>query len=312
MRIAEILRRGFESVLANWPLLIIRFIESVVMLIIVLVAIFAAVVPAIASAAMGKLPFNADTDPSAGIEQLLAFLAANAPLILYSLVLILVVLTVAIGVHSFVTAGSVRIYVDSMQHVRAAVVTTREQMNAFTTDRWFAGAKSRWWTVFWIYNVAWSVASLFVLIPLVVIAGLVFALHDNAPAAVIAGCLGIALTVLILIPVGIVTGIWTQRAIVDCVARGTAAVDSLRAAWLEFRSDLGRHLAIAAIMFVVSFGVAIVVGGFSSMATLGQQHPNPFLMLPMQFSTSILNSIVSAAVGLWFLACFSALAVDRP
>jgi len=77
----------------------------------------------------------------------------------------------------------------------------------------------------------------------------------------------------------------------------------------EFRADVGRHVAVTAVMLIVSFGVALVVGSMSAMVSLGH-HPGGLMMIPMQFSSSILNSIFSAAVGAWFLACFAALAVE--
>ena len=54
---------------------------------------------------------------------------------------------------------------------------------------------------------------------------------------------------------------------------------------------------------------AILVGSMGTMANFG--HQPTLAMVPIQFSTSILNSIVGAAVGAWFLACFAALAVER-
>jgi len=248
-------------------------------------------------------------DPNDIPQAIFDIVIANAPIILYSLLITLVVMTLAICIHSFVTAGSVGIYVDSMRLVAANPALTRQQMNSFTTQRWLEGGKKSWWAVFWIYNIAWSVGLSIMLIPMAVLVFLVILLRSNGPAAAITGCLGVFVLLIVVIPVGVVTGIWTQKGIVDCVARGAGAMDSLRMAWSEFKLDVGRHLAIALIMFAVSFGAAILVGSMGTMANFG--HQPTLAMVPIQFSTSILNSIVGAAVGAWFLACFAALAVER-
>lgn len=292
--------------LANWPLLLIRIIESIVMIIIVIVAIVAVIVPLVVSVS-GKT-FPTVNDPGDVLPQVLAILSENLVLILYIQGIVLVVVTVWLAVHSFVSAGAVRIYVDSMQRTAALPIATRDQLNAYTTERWLEGGRMRWWSVFWIYNIAWGVAALILLVPLIALIALMIAFRANGPAAAITGCAGIFLLLIIMIPAAILTGIWTQKAIVDCVARGSGAMDSLRMSWREFKADFGRHLAVAAIMFVVSFGAAIAVSSMSSMASFG--HPPGLWMVPLQFSSSIVNSIVGAAVGAWFLACFSALAVE--
>ncbi|HEX7421977.1 MAG TPA: hypothetical protein VF505_18985 [Thermoanaerobaculia bacterium] len=307
--VGEILRLGFESMLANWPLLIIRIVESVVLVVLIIVAIVAVIVPvAVSFGASNSWPAG---DPGDAMNMILTIIATHAVMILYILVMILVVLTVFLMIHSFVTAGSASVYVASLRQTAAMPHATRDQMDAFTTDRWFEGAKATWWAVFWIYNIAWSVGFLIMFVPFAFLAGAVIVVRENAAAAAITGCVGAFFIVLLLLPIAIVTGIWTQKAIVDCVARRTGAMDSLRAAWAEFRADLGRHLAVAAVMVLVSFGAAMVVGSMSAMMSFGQ-HPNGLMLIPMQFSSSILNSVVSAAVSAWFLACFAALAVERP
>lgn len=304
--VADILRLGFDSMLANWPLLIIRIVESVVLLVMIIIAVVAMIVPlAVSFGADHSLPGG---DPSDAAAIVLGIIATHAVMILWILLLLLVVITVALMVHSFVTAGSASVYAASIRQTAAIPAATRDQMNAFTTQRWFEGAKETWWTVFWIYNVAWSAGLMIILVPFAIVMTAVILLRENGTAAVITGCAGALLLFLLVVPIVIVTGIWTEKAIVDACARRTPAMDSLRAAWREFRGDLGRHLGVAAILFAVTLGAAMVAGSFSSMAALGHQ---PGLgMIPLQFTSSILQSVVSAAVGAWFLACFAALAVE--
>ena len=304
--VADILRLGFDSMLANWPLLIIRIVESVVLLVMIIIAVVAMIVPlAVSFGADHSLPGG---DPSDAAAIVLGIIATHAVMILWILLLLLVVITVALMVHSFVTAGSASVYAASIRQTAAMPAATRDQMNAFTTQRWFEGAKETWWTVFWIYNVAWSAGLMIILVPFAIVMTAVILLRENGTAAVITGCAGALLLFLLVVPIVIVTAIWTEKAIVDACARRTPAMDSLRAAWREFRGDLGRHLGVAAILFAVTLGAAMVAGSFSSMAALGHQ---PGLgMIPLQFTSSILQSVVSAAVGAWFLACFAALAVE--
>ncbi len=308
LSITEILRRGFESMLANWPLLVIRVVEGVVMIVMMILAVVAVIVPIAVSFGAGNA-FPA-ADPSDIPALILSTVAAHAAMILYLLGLITVVLTVWIVVHSFVVAGSARVYVDSMQRTAASPAPTRAELAAFTGDRWFQGGRAGWWPVFWIFNIAWTIAFAIILIPFVVFAGVLVMLRQNGPMAMAAGCLGFVLLVLFVLPVAVITGICTQKAIVDSLARGTGAMESLRAAWREFRSDLGRHVAVAAVMIVVSFAAAILSSSMSMFTSFGHHAPG-LMMIPMQFSSSILNSVFGAAVGAWFLACFAALAVDR-
>ena len=306
--VADVLRLGFDSMLANWPLLIIRIVEGVVVVIMILIAVVAMIVPLAVSFGAGESLPAGDPSDAAGI--VLGIIAMHAVMILWILVLLLVVITVALMVHSFVTAGSASIYVASIRQTASIPVATRDQMNAFTTERWFEGAKATWWTVFGIYNVAWSVGLLIMLVPFAIVAAAVILLRGNGTAALITGCAGALLIFVLVVPIVIVTGIWTQKAIVDACARRTTAMDSLRAAWREFRADLGRHLAVAAIMFAVTLGASMVAASFSSMASFG--HQPGLAMIPLQFTSSILERVVGSAVGAWFRACVAALAVERP
>jgi len=49
----DILRRGFENTVANWPLILIRVGEVVVLAGVVIGAVLAAVIPVVVSAACG-------------------------------------------------------------------------------------------------------------------------------------------------------------------------------------------------------------------------------------------------------------------
>lgn len=308
--VTEILRRGFDSMLANWPLLMIRIAESVVFVFIAIAAVIAVVIPLVVSLGLSGAPGAAN--PADAAQMFLAALASHWLIFVYILVLVMLVVIVLLGIHSFVVGGCARVYVDAERKAQRLPTPSREDMNAFTVEAWLRGGRESWWPVFWIYNIAWTFASLIILVPFVVVLAVILLVRENAAAMAITGCLGAIVAILFIIPVAVVTGIWTQKAIVDCAARDLGAADALRASWTEFRSDLGRHVAVAAVMIIVTFAASMVFSGFSALGSLGDRVPATYsiMMIPVQFSASIVNSIFSTAVGAWFLACFSVLAVE--
>jgi hypothetical protein len=297
----DVLRRGFENVVANWPLILIRVAEGVVLAMIVIGALIAAVVPVLVSAGLDRFDFG---NPGSAAELFATFMVEHWLLLVYLLLLASLILAVMVAVHSFVEAGSARIYVDG-EHVAG--------FRAFAMDRWLEGGRRGWWPVFWIYNLAWSVGGLIVVIPALIVIPLMFVVGDVGPRIVV-GCAGLAFMVLLMIPTAIAMAIWTQKAIVICVARATGAVASLAAARREIKLDLGRHLGVALIVMVVSLAAASVVSSVSIPFSLGHHHGvslSALFFAPVQLAMSVVQSAVSAAVGAWFLASFVALTEEK-
>ncbi|HEX9161029.1 MAG TPA: hypothetical protein VF980_04910 [Thermoanaerobaculia bacterium] len=306
---SDVLRRGFDSMLANWPLLAIRIAESIVLVGIAFASVVAIVVPLVISLGFGRGIHASDATDAAQI--VLDALASHWLIIVYVIAVVFLMLVVFVAIHSFVIAGCARIFVDAERNTAAMPAPSREDFRAFTGDRWLQGGRDGWLTVFWIYNAAWSVAAIIILVPFLILLAVMFMLRESGPAAAVAGCAGSIIAFMFIVPVAIVTGIWTQRAIVDCLARGADVGGALRGAWAEFRSDLGRHLGIAMVMLVVTFAAAGLFGGLSMMAGIGRPPANMSLMfLPLQFSASIANSVFSAGISAWFLACFASLAME--
>ena len=293
----DVIQRGFQNALANWPVILLRLGEGMVMIAIVIAAIFAAVVPVVVAANLSHFDTSSIDSASRFFAELLI---EHWLLLLYLLLLAFVILGVLIAVHSFVEAGSARVYIDGER---------APGFRAFAFDRWWAGGRRGWWPVFWIYNLAWSVGGLIVLVPAVITIAAML-LVDATGARVAVGCGGLAFTVLLLIPTAFVMAVWTQKAITICVARAVGAVESLRAARREIRLDFGRHLAVALIMVVIGFIAGSVVSGFSIPFNLG--HHNrldliPLFFAPVQIMLSVVRTALSAAAGSWFLASFVAL-----
>jgi hypothetical protein len=299
----DVIRRGFDNALANWPLILIRIAEGVLFGVIVVGAIIAAVIPLLVSAGLSR---DIDYRNPENVAQLLVTLfIEHWILVLYILALFLLILGVLMAIHSFVEAGCARIYIDG-ERVAG--------LRAFAVDRWLRGGVGGWWAVFWIYNLAWSAGALILLGPLVLT--MVGMLAVSAPVGRVAiGCVGLAVTFLLFLPTAILIGMWTQKAIVVCVARTLGAVEALRAAKREIKLDFGRHFAVALVLIVISFITAAVISGMSFPFSFGQNRNTglfPLFFAPVQIAISLVQSIASAAIHAWSLASFVALTEERP
>jgi hypothetical protein len=302
--ITEVLRRGFDSTVANWPVIALRIGESLVFAAIVIAAILAALVPALVAAGLSKDDIINSGDPGGAV---ITWLIAHLMLFVWMFALAFVVLGVLIAIHSFIEGGSAQIYVDAERASKS-----RNDLHAFSIDRWLSGGAASWWRIFWLYNLAWSVGLIFVLVPLVITIAAMLVVSDT-PIRVGIGCVGVALAVLVLIPVGIVTSIWCTKAITICVGRALSARESLRLGWRAVRDDLGRHLAVALILFVVSMALNSLVSAFTiPMNFTSQRLPGVALMFaPVRLFAGVVQGVVSAAVGSCLLACFVSMTEER-
>jgi hypothetical protein len=163
-----------------------------------------------------------------------------------------------------------------------------------------------------MYNVIWSVAGAVLLVPLAATLAAMFAVTADAGRIVVA-CSGLALTFVLLLPLGALAAMWTQKSIVVCLARSAPAAESMRAARQEMRRDFGRHLVVAVIVMVVSIGGAGVISMLSMPLSFARES-NPLsigVMAPVQIVLSFVQGIFSAAVGTWFLASYVGLTEER-
>jgi hypothetical protein len=97
------------------------------------------------------------------------------------------------------------------------------------------------------------------------------------------------------------------------VARSLPGRESLRLAWRAIREDLGRHVAVFVIAFVVSMALNSVLSAFSIPMTI-TQHQMPSMALiftPVRLVSGVVQSMVSAAVGSWLIACFVSMTEER-
>lgn len=283
---ADVLRRGFEITVANWPLLMIRIAEHIVFFILAIASIVAIVVPIAVSAGLGH--FEIDPDNPNGAAGIIAqALIDHWLLFLFVLVAITVVLIVFVAIHSFVQAGSAEVYVG----------------NEFTVDRFMAGGKRGWLPVFWIYNVAWLYAGVVLLVPVLPIPFIIYAIGESM-AAIVVGCGLLVIWGFFAVLVGLATMLWTMKAVVIAMTRNLPARASLTEAKRLIRLEPGAHFAVAFIMLVIWFGGSALIGMFSGVTSIGHATPFAIFTAPVHLLLSLLNAVFSAGVESWFLASF--------
>lgn len=303
----DVIRRGFDNTVANWPLLLIRIGEGVLMMILAIGAVVAIIIPIVVS-----LGINATTieNPADFAEVVLGTLADRWMVIVYVIVIVTLMLTIFVAIHSFVEAGSARVYVDADRAAGPVTHGPRDRYRAFTTERWLEGGKRDWWPVFWIYNVAWAIASLIILVPFLITAALIFVMRDEPAAMAGIGCLAATFLLFLTIGVVVVTNIWCQKAIVVCAARTHRTIGALGQAWREFRADTGRHIGVALILFLLMIVGTGVFASISAMSGISDSPMFAVAIMPMQIVGSFANTIFSTVMAAWFLACFAALSVE--
>ena len=307
----DVLRRALDNTVANWPLILVRLGETLLFGIIVVLTAIAVVVPFLVSVGIQIADIHTPDDLANA-----AFSLMNQWLLLvWAFVAVFLMLGLFVAIHSFVEAGCARVYVDGERIAGPAVDGLRGRYRVFSMERWLAGGRDGWWVLFWIYNLAWTVGALILLIPLLPTMVLMFVFRERAQVLIATGCVGIAATLLLLIFVGIVMGMWTTRAIAGWAVRRAGARDALTIAWRAIREDLGRHVLVMLAVIVVAFAGSSFFAGFSFFAALGEgigrHHVFNFFTFPIRIASSILSSTFSAAVSSWFLAAYAALAVEK-
>lgn len=303
----DVIRRGFDNTVANWPLLLIRIGEGIVMMMLVVGAVLAIIIPVVVSLGLNAATFENPTDLA---ETLAGTLINHWMMIVYVIAVVTLMLTVFVAVHSFVEAGSARVYIDGERIAGPATLGARDRFKVFSADRWLEGGKRDWWSVFWIYNFAWAAASLVILVPVLFAAALIFIVREEPAAMAGIGCLAAAVLLFFTIAVVVVTNIWCQKAIIVCAARTHRAIGALGEAWREFRADAGRHIGVALILFLLMIVGAGVFASISAMTGISDSPAFALAVMPMQLIGSFANTIFSTIMAAWFLACFAALSVD--
>lgn len=307
----DVLRRSLDNTLANWPLIGIRLGETIFFLVCTLVAVLVILAPILVSLGINIASM---TTPDEVVEALFG-LGTKWVLFVWIFLAVSVLLVVFVAIHSLIEAGSARVYVDAERIAGAGVEGVRGRFRVFSFDRFWAGARDGWWTVFWIYNIAWTIASALLLIPLLPTLGIMLMMQDANPGvAAGVGCLGLVATLLLFFVVAIVTTIWVNRAIAEWGVHRAGVGDALSSSWRAVRGDFVRLLLLAIAVFVIALAGSSFFSTFSIMATFGGASTDSsaalFFLLPIRFVASLLGWAFSAAIAGWFLASYTAVAVE--
>ena len=310
--ILDVLRRSADNTIANWQLILIRFGEMLLFGLLAILTMIAAFMPILIAVGIeiSKLSTINDVE-NAGLA-----LMEKWYLLGWVVLAILGLLAVFTAIHGFVEAGSARVYVDAERIAGPAMTGARSRFRVFSAERFLAGAKDGWWTLFWIYNICWTAACLILLIPLLPTAiGMLLTFREQQPVAVAIGCGGLVITLLLLLFVGPLTGMWVNRSINEWAVRRSGIRESIAAGRAAVRFDFARHLLICIAMIVVALAGASFFSSFSFFAAfgdaVGSRHGSfNLLFFPLRIVGSLLNSIFSAIVSAWYLASYSALAAE--
>lgn len=306
----DVLRRGLDNTVANRGLIVVRLVETLVFAAIAVLTVLVVLIPIAVSVGIEFSQISTPED----VESALLNLMQKWILLVWVFIALSIVALIYVALHAFVEAGCARVYVDGERMAGPMMEGERSRFHVFSVERWYTGAKDGWWTVFWIYNFAWGVAGLIFLIPLLptLIVTLVF--RDTPAVAITGGCIGLVVTVMLMIVVGFVTGMWTERAIVDWAAHRTSASTALADAWQAIKRDLGRHLLVAVAMIVIAIAGSSLFASFSYLAAFGQMMNDStafaLATMPLRMVGMFFNSIFSAIVSSWYLASYAALAVE--
>lgn len=307
----DTLRRGLDNTVANWGLIVIRVVEALVFAAIAIAAALAIIVPILVSIGIAVTDLSTPDD----LENLVFSLVERWVWLFWILTGVSVLLVVFVAVHAFVEAGCARVAVDADRIAGPATEGPRSRYRVFSMQRWLTGGKDGWWTVFWIYNFAWGVAGLILLLPLIPTAVIMLLARETPPVLIATGCIGLALTLMLFIVVAIVTSMWTTRATADWAIERSGAAAALSGAWTAIRSDVGRHLLIAIAVIVVAMAGSSFFASFSYFAAFGEMFHRGAVVhvftFPLRLLGMFLNWVFSAFVSSWYLAAFAALAVER-
>lgn len=305
--LGDVVRRGAENVLANWPLLLIRVAESVAMIVITLGIVFGAIAPLVATMIGGSF-----SDLLAGAEDLEGLLLRTSPLIaIYVLLVVSLVLFVAVLVHSFVQGGIVGCYLEAERSVPADGAT-RGELRVFTPELWWSEGKRNLWPFFWIYNVMWGIWSLAILLPLLPLL-ILLVLFPGSPGAIVLAIVGFLAILLLAIGLAFVVFLWSQVVLIDSAKRGTRALEAIAASRASMRGRLGNIILVGGIFFALSMTVGTALAGFTFFVeTAGAVPGMGVALIPVQILLSLVNSAVSTMFGCWLLAALAAALADLP
>lgn len=298
-----VLRRGFESAFANWPLLLVRFCEGLLIVGVVIAGVAGSLL------ALGlSLDFSGVEKWAEHPEQAAEWLLANVGLFVAFMIVLALIGGVAFLIHAYVQAGVTATFVRFERLPQRW--SWREGWNRFSLGSVIESAARYGWRVFLIYNIVWGVAGLVILIPLAVLLAVVLAIGEAATAIVLT-CLGLVVIVLLSIIVGIVAGAWSQVAITVALAVDAGSVESSSRAGDVIRARLGSVVLVMVAIFAVSLGLSSLMSTMNLAFMAGKQAPGgEYWVVPFEIVLAFVNAAATSLVGLWMAASFAVIVLD--
>ncbi|HEY5610226.1 MAG TPA: hypothetical protein VIL97_03385 [Thermoanaerobaculia bacterium] len=296
--VLDTIRRGFDNVLANWPLLLIRIGESVAVVIVLVAGLLASIVPYLVSGV-----FTDFTTVSTPEEVFRALVLDHPFAILIWFVGFSATLIVAILLHSFVHAGIIGVYLDGERAAGAAPVAPRSRFEQFSPDRWLAHSRRGMWPLFWIYNIIWGVASLVLLFPILGAFAFIFLARDSPESMIAISCASVVFLLIAVIVVSMIAYLWSQLAIIAAMRDSFGAVESIRRGLGLFRERFASVVLVSVILFVISMAVGGVFSGvYFGFGLASAVDAVAIVTLPAQIALSLVQSMVSVFTSSWLLA----------
>lgn len=307
-----IIKRGVTATAANWPLLFVQLAEMIVLVIVIIAGVAASI------AAVG-LSIDWETisglgapgsDPEKIAEAVAEWFVSNIEAAAIIGLLVFLVFGVVSLIHSYFQAGVTGIFVEYEQ--RGETWSWKDAWERFRLGRVVDLAIARGWRTFWVYNVVWGVAGLFLLVPVVLVLALVLLLGESA-ATVVVACCGIVLLVVAGILLAIVAGAWAQLAITIGIATPRGAVAASSAAGDLIRARLAAVLIVMLVFFAASIGVSTVSSTMGLAFDSASLLPGgDLLALPLRIAFTFVSSIASSILGLCLASCFAIIVHEGP
>lgn len=305
--IGEILHRGFDNTIANWPLILVSIAGQVAMVTTALLLLVLAIIPAVL---MGiAVDWGSVTsDPEAFFENLIL---AHPFFVIYVLLAIGIILIPVMMLWAFLEGGKFGIYLDGE---RAGVgAPRRRSMRVFEPGRWLAWGRATWWRAFWVYNIVWALVFLVLLLFMLVIGALVFAIamaggEAAAPGGVLIGCFGLLVLIPLILLAAFISNMVTQLAMSLLVRDGGGAIEKLKAAMGFIRAWPGTVIGVTLVTIVVSIAMGGIFSVFGLVFRVGEEMNEAFMIaiIPLQLFFALLQAAISAALQCWVSATFVA------
>jgi hypothetical protein len=270
----DMVRLGFNNMVANWQALLLRGAEKLLAAAAGLGLVAAVGFSNIDLSKIGRL-----------MEDLWKRYTALSMLVIVAAVLLII--AVAMIVDAFVSAANIRVYLDGYRAALQAM--PRPPVAAFRVFRlreWIAGGRAGWWRVFQV-DLVIAVISLS---PALLLAG-TFLPGPHSVGSTAISCLAIVILMITLLYGWLVS----MKSEVVCIAIPEASVrDSLHIGWSELKGNFDIHFVTALIPTLIVLGIGIILAIAEKVAGIDGVG-------------SWAQDIATPVTACWFLASFVAL-----